>query len=61
MSEPNNEKARDAARNPHDEGWPDTIRTRSELDAALEKGERSGRSKERLETILERALSSKDG
>jgi hypothetical protein len=39
-----------------EDGWPNTIRTREELDAALEAGSKSGRSKLKIPDILKKVL-----
>lgn len=39
------------------EDWPNTVRTREELDAALEAGLKSGVSPYTIEEITERAIS----
>lgn len=39
------------------EEWPNTVRTRDELDAALEAGLKSGVSPYSIEEITERAIS----
>lgn len=36
--------------------WPDTVRTREELDAALESGFKSGRSPHTIPEIAKRVL-----
>ena len=38
------------------EEWPNTVKTRKELDAALEKGIQSGRSARTVEDIYKAAL-----
>lgn len=38
------------------EEWPNTVKTRKELDAALEKGVQSGRSTRTVEDIYKAAL-----
>ncbi|MBO6756448.1 MAG: hypothetical protein JJ902_08990 [Roseibium sp.] len=44
------------------EDWPNTVKTRKELDAALEKGLESGRGTRSLDTLYRDAVaSSKDG
>ena len=59
MSEPD-KKANEAAP-PHQDEWPDTVRTRSELDAALEEGERSGRSSKTMREIVKEVLGERRG
>lgn len=36
--------------------WPNTIRSRDELDTALEAGSKSGRSKRSIDDIMEDAI-----
>ena len=36
--------------------WPNTVRTREELDAALEAGEKSGVSERSIDEIFEAAI-----
>lgn len=44
------------------ENWPNTVRTREELDAALEAGFASGRSDKTIPEIFEEVIAdSKDG
>jgi len=43
---------------PADGEWPNTIRTRDELDSALEAGEKSGVSERTFDEIIESARNS---
>ena len=43
------------------EEWPGTVRTRSALDAALEEGERSGRSSKTMRDVVEEVLGPRRG
>ncbi len=47
---------RDAKRQPDDLDWPNTVRSREELDAALEEGLNSGVSERTTEEIFESAI-----
>ena len=51
---------KDDTKTPPAKDWPNTVKTRTDLDAALEAGEKSGVSKRSFENVIKEARSSLD-